>query len=159
MKITLLVLIGVLGVVPCTRDTALAASPAYCALYAREYAHQSTPFGAASGTASVEDVAYYRCLNSDQEPPLPRGSAYFGTSIGRYPVDTGESNPSQNSDDDPHRIASTASTILAARPLGRSRLTPGTAEWTDWCSSHYPNSFDPNTGTIVPSDTGKREFC
>jgi len=57
---------------------AAAASPAYCALYAREYAIQAVQQVAAKGMRqSVEDQAYFRCLNQDEDPPLPRTSAYF----------------------------------------------------------------------------------
>jgi hypothetical protein len=61
---------------------ALAASPAYCALYAREYA--TSRIGApvttedASAIQRVEDQAYYRCLNQDEAPQFPTTSAYFG---------------------------------------------------------------------------------
>ena len=30
---------------------------------------------------SVQDQAYYRCLNMDEDPPLPQKSAYFGTKL------------------------------------------------------------------------------
>src|SRR3977135_3647722 len=58
---------------------ALAASPAYCALYSREYAVDTVQPTAASGMfQSIQDQAYYRCLNQDEDPPLPQKSAYFG---------------------------------------------------------------------------------
>jgi hypothetical protein len=57
---------------------ASAASPAYCALYAREYAIDTVqPVAAIGLRQSVEDQAYYRCLNQDEDPPLPAASAYF----------------------------------------------------------------------------------
>src|SRR5438477_4010175 len=59
---------------------AQAAAPAYCALYAREYAKETVQDVAAFGMRqSVEDQAYYRCLNQDDDPPLPRASAYFAS--------------------------------------------------------------------------------
>ena len=62
---------------------AMAAAPAYCALYAREYANQ---FALAAGEQpdsepKIQDEAYYRCLNMDQEPEMPTTSAYYGTSV------------------------------------------------------------------------------
>lgn len=60
-----------------------AAAPTYCALYAREYANQ---FTAAAGEKpgsepKIQDEAYYRCLNMDQDPQMPATSAYSGTSL------------------------------------------------------------------------------
>ncbi len=159
MKMNVLILIGGLGVVACAGNAACAASPTYCALYAREYAHQSGPLGADPGTPKVEDLAYSRCLNSDEDPPLPQGSAYFGTVVGREHGYAGDPAQSQELTHASQQIAGASSTTDSDRPSGRSRLTPGTAEWTEWCSSHYPNSFDPDTGTIIPSATGMREFC
>src|SRR5438105_174033 len=58
---------------------AQAASPTYCALYGREYAIATVQPGAAPGMLqSVQNQAYYRCLNQDEDPPLPQTSAYFG---------------------------------------------------------------------------------
>jgi hypothetical protein len=63
-------------------DVAGAASPSYCALYAREYATDTVQPRAAPGMLqSVQDQAYYRCLNLDEDPPLPKASAYFGTDV------------------------------------------------------------------------------
>ena len=39
-----------------------------------------------------------------------------------------------------------------------SGLAPWTPEWRAWCAEHFPNSFDPKTGTIVPYD-GTRTLC
>jgi hypothetical protein len=72
-----------LAVLAAAGGAATAASPEYCALYAREYANQ---FSAAAGEKpgseqKIQDEAYYRCLNMDQEPEMPPTSAYYGTSI------------------------------------------------------------------------------
>ncbi len=69
-----------LAILAMTGAAALAAPPEYCALYAREYANQ---FAAAAGEApgsepKIQDEAYYRCLNMDQNPPMPTSSAYSG---------------------------------------------------------------------------------
>jgi hypothetical protein len=64
---------------------ASAASPAYCALYAREYAGSrvGTPVTTddAGALQRVEDQAYYRCLNQDEAPQFPATSAYFGAPL------------------------------------------------------------------------------
>jgi len=74
------VLFGFLG-----GGAALAASPAYCALYAREYASAriGTPVTTEDSSAlqRVEDQAYYRCLNQDEAPQFPTTSAYFGAPL------------------------------------------------------------------------------
>ena len=62
-------------------DAAHAAAPAYCALYAREYANQFTRAAGqpAGAEQRIQDEAYYKCLNMDQEPELPSTSASSGT--------------------------------------------------------------------------------
>jgi hypothetical protein len=40
-----------------------------------------------------------------------------------------------------------------------SGLPVGSPEWKAWCQEHFPNSFDPETGTIVPNSTGVRTAC
>ncbi len=66
-----------------TVGTATAAPPEYCALYAREYANQfTTAAGEKPGSEQkIQDEAYYRCLNMDQEPEMPPTSAYYGTAL------------------------------------------------------------------------------
>lgn len=82
MKNSVALLCFAFGLLPVVTP-AFAASPAYCALYAREYA--AARIGGASGDQAasalqrVSDQAYYRCLNMDEEPELPTTSAYFGT--------------------------------------------------------------------------------
>lgn len=80
---SLIVPLAVLGALATAGGSALAAPPAYCALYAREYANQ---FAEAAGEKpdsepKIQDEAYYRCLNMDQEPQMPTTSAYYGTSV------------------------------------------------------------------------------
>src|SRR5690606_23976201 len=64
---------------------ASAASPGYCALYAREYAASkiSAPIAgdAVGALQRVQDQSYYRCLNQDVEPAFPETSAYFGADV------------------------------------------------------------------------------
>lgn len=61
-----------------------AASPAYCALYAREYMGQFTTGSKADEALAseyrIQDQAYFRCLNQDDAPAFPETSAYFGAS-------------------------------------------------------------------------------
>ncbi|HVZ12909.1 MAG TPA: hypothetical protein VG894_00465, partial [Bauldia sp.] len=77
---------------------AWAASPAYCALYAREYAVARigpvTSDQSASASKRVEDQAYFRCLNLDDEPEFPATSAYSGASV--EDLDGGASGPFQD---------------------------------------------------------------
>lgn len=82
-----------------------AAAPTYCALYAREYANQ---FTAAAGEKpgsepKIQDEAYYRCLNMDQDPQMPATSAYSGISLDKsaqggplVPVPTSKAAPAQD---------------------------------------------------------------
>src|ERR1700690_3595770 len=83
MRIAALTLSG-LGLLA-TATAASAASPAYCALYAREYAaaEVSTPIAgdAAAALQRVQDQAYYHCLNQDEAPAFPKTSAYFGADL------------------------------------------------------------------------------
>jgi hypothetical protein len=195
---------------------ALAASPAYCALYAREYAVARigavTSDQSASASKRVEDQAYFRCLNLDEEPEFPSSSAYAGASV--EDLDGGASGPFQdiaegdtdtNDDADiapatpakpsPPTVMTTAS-IAPPKPVvaasGAAQLAIavpaalGTAvakdappsdaayasgaklkatsliawspEWLSWCKSHFPHSFDSQTGFVVPVGAPKR-FC
>ncbi len=68
-----------------TSGTAEAASPAYCALYAREYTAQfATGSDADAAMASeykILEQSYYQCLNMDVEPQFPQTSVYFGEGL------------------------------------------------------------------------------
>jgi hypothetical protein len=141
---------------------------AACALYAREYANQMVQEGAAPGmTVSVQDQAYYRCLNRDEEPAMPTASAYFGADLIGGPAllaPIAEGDISVN-DEEPvapkPRPAPAVVTATAGQtsPGSRSRRVPWTPEWVAWCSSHFPNSFDLKNGTVIPYKTNRREFC
>jgi len=165
MKKLVLPLAG-LGLAILANGAAQAASPAYCALYAREYANQMVQEGAAPGMAvSVQDQAYYRCLNRDEEPAMPTASAYFGTDVTGTPALLGTISEGDISlEDEPPAAASPApaQTTTAADETSvgsRSRRVPWTPEWVAWCSSHFPNSFDLKTGTVIPYRSNRREFC
>jgi hypothetical protein len=156
-----------LGLAALATDMASAASPAYCALYAREYANQMVQEGAPAGmTVSVQDQAYYRCLNQDEGPALPAASAYFGTDIGG-PEDSvatisqgdaseGDEVPvSADSGPKPKAVAAAASSSTTRR----GNLPNWSPEWVAKCKKYYPNSFDPKTGTVLPYHASSRRMC
>ena len=76
----------------CAPIAAWAAPPAYCALYAREYASAKIDSPVTTDDVAalerLQDQAYFRCLNADNEPPFPETSAYFGASMGDIAGDT-----------------------------------------------------------------------
>jgi hypothetical protein len=160
-----------------TIDIASAASPAYCALYAREYAiSRIGPEGnasAASALQRVQDQAYYRCLNQDDEPEFPTTSAYFGaavedifgdnaTDVGGPFQDVGEGDASAG-DETPIEPAPVVKPKakpkkLASQGSGRgSGLTPWSDEWVTWCKSNY-RSFNATTGFVLTL-SGERKLC
>ena len=139
-----------------------AASPQYCAFYAREYVKQFE-FGSHEAATEIEvgDGAYYRCLNQDAAPVLPSSSAYAGSDLDG--VDLAEPVVAEG-DADPD--AAGASTVAEVEPparqvaaqRSRSGLRPWSDEWRAWCERHFPNSFDPETGEVLPY-SGARRFC
>jgi len=177
---------------------ARAASPQYCAFYAREYVRQFD-LGKTQAAAVIEigDKAYYRCLNLDTAPTLPELSAYAGSALdgidlaepllaqgdGAFEEDVGE--PSDGgpvidvvapatirSDvetasadvrapiEEPAAPSPAPNAAAAASPPleSRSGLTPWSPEWRSWCEKHFPNSFDPETGSVIAFEGG-RGFC
>ncbi len=162
---TLIVPLAGFGLAMLIAGAAEAASPAYCALYAREYANETVQPSAAPGMLqSVQDQAYYRCLNQDEDPQLPQTSAYFGTDVGD-PVAL-ETTGAIGTDASPAPATSPAP-AAASKPVSvaqrtqhsRSGLTPWSKEWASWCSRHYPRSFDPKTGLVLPYKSNNWEFC
>ena len=131
--------------------TAMAASMEYCERYAQETLSVLTAAGMAKESPQlVRDRAYFECLNMDDEPPMPSA-----LTAGLEPDAAAIEQGSAEADEPAIEIAGRE----PARKRGRSRLEPGTAKWRDWCREHFPNSFDEDTGTIVPSATGRREQC
>ena len=176
-----LVALGALGILILAAGTASAAAPAYCALYAREYAIDTVqPQAAAGMLQSVQDQAYYRCLNQDDDPPLPQQSAYFGGDINASLSASGQDSASDPvspplptprpaqpaAPPAPPRsttVAAKAPVVTASnqstagyRPSG---LTAWTPEWQAWCQRNFPNSWDPKTGTIQHFGSDTRELC
>src|SRR5688572_3570787 len=73
----LLALAGASALAGWTPAPAIGAPPAYCALYAREYASDTVQPNAAAGILqSIRDQSYDWCLSRDDRPPLPTTSAY-----------------------------------------------------------------------------------
>lgn len=150
-------------------DAASAASPAYCALYAREYANQfEVQTVSPDPTAiKVQDQAYYRCLNLDEDPAFPETSAYFGADFeailsGEAGVAEGDTTAAEIIEppaepevaEKPTQVASSGK---PRRPGRGSGYDPWTQEWYDWCEAHY-RSFDPETG-YVKTYAGVRKLC
>lgn len=157
--------------------TAMAASPAYCALYAREYTAQFTTGSSADAALASEykilEQSYYQCLNMDVEPEFPQTSVYFGDGLADIlggiggPVDGVAEGDIATADviDEPAATEPAkpkpAQTASAATPRKGSRgsgLDPWTPEWEAWCRKHFPNSFDANDGTVKPFGE-ERRFC
>lgn len=147
-------------------SAAYAASPAYCALYAREYALQFVePATVPSAAAQkVQDQAYYRCLNLDENPEFPMTSAYFGADTEDLLADELLRTVSGGGDSDtpqaPPPAAESAQTASVAKPRrpGRgSGYDPWTPEWFAWCEDNY-RSFDPDTG-YVKTYSGTQKLC
>ena len=159
---------------------AMAAPPAYCALYAREYANQ---FALAAGEQpdsepKIQDEAYYRCLNMDQEPEMPTTSAYYGTSVdtgaegGPLEPVAGSAAPATAETAPPAASNAAAPAATApAKPATKTAdstpsthsytggKTPWSPEWLAACRKYFPNSFNEKDGTILPFGTNKRVFC
>jgi hypothetical protein len=163
-------------------DSAKAASPAYCALYSREYAAarvgDASP-GADTATAlqRLQDQAYYRCLNQDVEPEFPATSAYFGATpeditggIGGPFADIGEGDASVGDETivatdpvidatpsvEPEPPLQPKPKVVASKSRG-SGLTPWSPEWINWCTQNY-RSFNPKTGFVLTL-SGERKLC
>jgi hypothetical protein len=158
MRMFLVPLAG-LGLAALAAEAASAASPAYCALYAREYANQMVQVGApAKMTISVQDQAYYRCLNQDEDPTMPTASAYFGADVEdpgpvRALAATADGNASK-----PTTVSQPASTT--SKSTRRSgTLVAWSPQWVAKCKKYYPNSFDPKTGTVLPYHASSRRMC
>lgn len=170
-----------LGLVVMAGSSAEAASPDYCAVYAKAFAKQARPADAGSpGADRIHDRLYHKCLNMDEEPALPTAYAEpQPDGLGRSLVEDGGSTASILEDAtsvtptvdataiDEAMVKRTAAaeggkTTAPARRTGRWRgsgFAMWSPKWRDWCAEHFPNSFDPETGTILPYDKNAREPC
>ena len=139
---------------------AAAAAPDYCALYAREVARVTAEANTAESFQRTQDRAFYQCLNADEDPPFPDQSAYADT-IGDGAI-IGEGDAVADDEIvEPAPKAPRPAAVKTAK-VGKytgSGLKQGSAEWTAWCRAHYPNSFDPKTGTVLPQSGGGRVLC
>lgn len=168
MKSTMVNLAGaaVCGCVPLFfgANGALAASPAYCALYAREYTAQfatgSSADAAIASEYKIQEQAYYQCLNLDVEPEFPESSVYHGEKPadvlgngvgGPYEAvaegDTGPVEPEVTVEPEATTPEPTETVLRSSRGSG---LEPFTPEWEAWCKEHFPNSFDTVSGLVRP---------
>jgi hypothetical protein len=183
MRIAALTLSG-LGLLA-TGTAAPAASPAYCALYAREFAASkiSAPVAgdAAGAVQRVQDQAYYRCLNQDEDPAFPETSAYFGADVDQIygdtieqgdaageipdePVTAAEAVATTGSDTAPAEAPAakpkpvrTATASGGSRKKGGSGLEQWSDEWVAWCKDHY-RSFNETTGMVLTL-SHERKMC
>jgi hypothetical protein len=160
-----------IGLILAFTDIASAAPPAYCALYAREQA-KTVAAGKADGFFErALDQAYYKCLNLDEEPAFPEGSAYldgdFDGSDALAADDTEVAASQESAGPADERTSAPlaegdADIIEAAQndapQSSRSGLAPWSPKWKDWCEEHFPNSFNPETGMVLPLE-GERSFC
>jgi len=140
-----------------------AASPVYCALYAKEFVkHAAVESQGSIPPSRIRDRAYHKCLNMDDEPLLPTAYADPGSDGTGGPFSLVEG--SNQSVDNAAESAVKAAAEPGPEPApDSSRRGSGYAmwsqEWRAWCSQYFPNSFDPKTGTIVPYKTGVRTVC
>jgi len=152
------------AVLTSTAAAAWAASPVYCALYAKEFVKHATVESQGSiSPTRIHDRAYHKCLNMDDEPLLPTAYADPGSNGtgGPFSLVEGSKEPAED--------VAKESTVKAAAALSpepelesagaRSGHAMWSTEWRAWCSQHFPNSFDPKTGTVVPYKTGVRTTC
>jgi hypothetical protein len=136
---------------------AYAASPQYCAFYAREYSRQfSLGVQEAQTELDIADQAYYRCLNQDEDPPLPENSSYMGENEAAtggpfIPV-------AKSTEADSPVVPVDPAPEPAGGLTSRSGLKPWSTQWASWCQEHFPNSFDVETGFVRPY-SGRPSFC
>jgi hypothetical protein len=141
-----------------------AASPVYCALYAKEFVkHAAVESQGSIPTSRIHDRAYYKCLNMDDEPLLPTAYADPGSEAvgGPFSLVEGSNEPLENAAKESavEAAAASAAEVSPAGPGPKSGQAMWSPEWRAWCSQHFPNSFDPKTGTVVPYKTGVRTTC
>ncbi len=144
----------------------LAASPEYCAVYARASAD---PDGVAAASADdtetiqrAHDKAYFECLNLDDEPKLPaeivdRVSEADG--VGEGDISEADETPvikKTVKTPTPRKTAS-AEKPRKTKTWSGSGYDAWTPEWTTWCRAHY-KSFNPETGEYL-SFEGDRKMC
>lgn len=180
---------------------ASAASPTYCALFAKEFVKRTAADRLEGVTRQrVQSRAYHKCLNRDDEPLLPMHYAAPGAAVATDDDAAGDKPPlppkkaavqepkaeaapanktasleptpkpaAESGEEEPTSTMGRVVDVMrswwkrppsvSAQVLGGSGLTMWTPNWERWCKKHFPNSFDPKTGTVVPRDTGVRTRC
>ncbi len=159
-----------LGLLAWATGSAVAAPPDYCAVFAKEYAEKA--LADIEGTLSagqVRDRLYHKCLNMDEEPALPTAYAEPQKALADSILkDATADTPTVDvTAIDEAMVKRTAAIEDDRRPTGTRRTgkwrgsgyAMGSPEWRNWCAEHFPNSFDPETGTIMPYESGVREPC
>lgn len=144
----------------CGMSSAWAASPVYCALYAKEFARFAAVDSQGSvPTARLHDRAYHKCLNLDDEPLLPTAYADPGGDTSREPFAAVEGSFEPTADGPDEAAPFEPQPQSAENGQAKSGHAMWSPEWREWCSARFPNSFDPKTGTVVPYKTGVRTTC
>lgn len=158
---------------------AAAASPDYCAVYAKEFSKQVLSTDEVSPSSGrVHDRLYHKCLNMDEEPAMPAAFAETGQDkLGGSPDDRSAASILEDAASETPTVDATAideavvkrtaaiESAKAETPVTRngrwrgSGYATGSPEWRNWCAEHFPKSFDPKTGTILPYDKAEREPC
>ncbi len=163
-----------------------AASMTYCAFYAQQRALVASPQDLTiQQPQTLRERAFYECVNMDDEPPLPvlgNVQSVEATSelafidamsqesgllpIDAEPVKETEQTAKSEPIDTAGSVAALDTTETEAATTAKDEPKPivtglkvGSPEWEAWCSKHYPNSFDPKTGTVLPKSTGRRTKC
>lgn len=163
-----------------------AAQMNYCETWADRVA-ENAPAARMDGSdrKAIRDKAFYECLNMDEEPPLPgnalglfidpSGSPF--KALDAPPVETppgaplatgaadgkpADEEPVAQGDADEGDIVGSIETGQPVEDDGQGRGSGkprGSQEWADFCARYYPNSFDRDTGTVVPVKLGRRVPC
>lgn len=159
---TIIVPLAGLAVLTSAAWAARAASPVYCALYAKEFVkHAAVQSQGSIPPKRIHDRAYHKCLNMDDEPLLPTAYADPGSgeTAGPFSLVEGSKEPAENTGKDAAVEAAVAPGPEPDNSGPNSGHAMWSPEWRAWCSQHFPNSFDPKTGTVVPYKTGVRVTC
>jgi hypothetical protein len=166
---------------------AQAAPIEHCERYAEEWSRLA-PSADLQGKPQQfrRDRAFYNCLNMDDSPPLPSAgemgasrSLRLGYALDetpgaeRQPVETAAAAAARSAvnamatetieegsaaSEDPAQQETAGLAAEDADPI-ITGLKVGSPEWAAWCRKHFPKSFDPETGTVIPLASGRRTRC
>ena len=144
----LLATLGAVAFLALAAETAHAAAPSYCALYAREYAIYAVQDVTAVGVRQImEDLAYFRCLNQDDDPPFPARSAYYSGGAGQGSTVVARAGDAGAG---PEAVAiAAASGPLIGTPRAPARDTGVDAAITTGAISAPPTPASPPTAVIA----------